>query len=93
MQIKLKKKRCLLQIATNWSFNKIAGLAGIEKQQVMRIFWIFCRAHYRKGLSIPKISDQQDEMESIFQNIYDSTDLFYRELFKFRDPLGEVFYT
>ena len=60
-------------MATNWSFRKLGHLAGVTEEHARQMFWNMLKVHFHKGQVLPKFSDDPEEMEKFFQQIYDNT--------------------
>lgn len=82
-----------LKLANALSFDKLACLFGCSKSTVSKIFWNLVQQIHQTSLAIPKISIDNSNpqlLEDLFQQMYDTLDPFYRELFEaFEDPKGK----
>ena len=80
-----------LKLATNPSFNELAEYFVISKRSSRRIFWHILEKFHGRKLSLPNLQGSDDEIEELFQKLYDAEDPFYKELFGcFKDPQGKI---
>ena len=78
------------QLAKNLSFGAIAAMFGITDRSAKDIFWSLIDSNLEAGLALPDIEVyNEDEMEELYQSMYDSLDPFYQTLYgAFKDPSG-----
>ena len=66
---------------------------GITERSAKDIFWNIVDSNFKAGLALPDIEVYtEDDMEGLYQSIYDSLDPFYRTLYgAFKDPSGYTY--
>ena len=78
-----------LKLASNWSFQELGTVFGIDVKMARRIFWKLVQSVYMTGLALPKILTNDEEFDQMFQQVYTAQDPFFTELFgAFKDPQG-----
>ena len=78
-----------LKLAKNKSFNELATLFVISKRTAILIYKKVLDIVYKYHVALPDILSG-DAVEKLFDDLANSMDPFYRELFRpFKDPIGK----
>ncbi len=85
----LESSHYFFQLAKNLSFDSLGTLFGISDRLANQIFWSCVRITLSSNIAIPDVLDENTNLESILEDLYESLDPFYKTLYGgLKDPTG-----
>ena len=80
-----------LKLAKNKSFNELGTLFVISRSKARKIYRSLLDIVYKHHVALPDIMKGATEVEKLFEDLAETIDPFYRELFKpFNNPKGKI---
>ena len=80
------------QLAKNLSFDSLATLFGISDRLAKDIFWSCVAMTLESNIAIPDILDENTNLETVLNDLYESLDPFYQTLYGgLQDPSGNFY--